>query len=127
MATSGTTTEALPEKTKWDFFKNNIAENPLTFWPLPIIIGTAIARIFISDPLVDSLLNMVTYAAFGVQWIGLVRGRNKRIKANFEFDEEQIVKMHELNGMSQSVDWGPQVKFLAPYTYGQESRYRQIR
>jgi len=115
MATSGTTTDALPEKTKWDLFKGNVNRSPLTFWPVPIIIIVAIARILISDPLIDSLLNMITFIAFGVQWVGIVRFRNKANKSHFEFDEEQVVKMHDLNSMSQSIDLGTSVTFLTPH------------
>ena len=115
MPTTSPDVEELP--TRWELFKKYTNANPLTFYPVPIILTVAMSRFFVEDLLVYSLLNMITYAALGVQWIGLVRSRRKMKNEHTAFDEKQLLKMIELNkmGSSLSIPGFNNVMFLSPY------------
>ena len=101
--------------TRWDSSVKYTKDSPLIFWPLVIILFVAIGRIVTTDPLIDTLLSMVTVTAFGTQWIGLVRYRHRMNENHWQFDNEQIAKMIELNNKSTKVDMPPSVTFFGSY------------
>ena len=115
MPTTSPDVEELP--TRWELFKKYTSHNPLTFYPLPVIMCIGVSRFFVEDLLINSMLSMVTMTALGIQWIGVVRGRRKMNKDHAAFDETQLVKMIELNEMGKNLSilgFG-NVMFLSPH------------
>lgn len=111
-------TDVVEEETGWQRFKEYVKLNPLTFYPVPVVLSIGIIRFFvIGDLLTNSILTMVIVVSLGIQWIGMIRGKCKMHKKHLLFDEEQLVKMFKLNNMNIALGPGgfSQITFLSPY------------
>ena len=92
----------------WGFLK----DNPLMYYPMVIIFGVAMTDIFfVEDPLLGSLLLMVTWTAIGLQWIGFAQNHEKRKIEKLKMDRDLLKTYTELSQITGE----SAVRFLVPY------------
>ena len=102
-------------KTFRGFLWQHCKDSPMTIIPLFIIIGIAIARIFVESLTINDILSMVTFGALGIQFLGIQRYKRKRQNEHWEFDQEQLPKMLELNKASSVLGRESATRFLVPF------------
>jgi len=92
-------------------FRSFLKDNPLLFYPMLIILSIAIANIFfVEDHLIESILNMVTWTALGLQWIGLARNYEKLKIDRLKLDRDLLKTYTELSIVTgESI-----IRFLVP-------------